>query len=134
LPTQASILSRPRGGADGQPTATQRESEKSAGKYRGNVGGEDCSALQDIREHYASIAFGDDKAFFQLQAADMISSLVRQEMERRVYGRPFDMRRLYEVTCEDIDSSFCTVVSTPMDADFLSGLAKAERLSRSKRR
>jgi hypothetical protein len=86
----------------------------------------------EIKRDYISIGFGDDKSFFQLQAADMLASLVRQEVELQVNQRPFDMRPMYQAACEE-DSSLCSVFTTPMDAAFLSGIAKAERQSKHNR-
>jgi len=80
----------------------------------------------DMRRQFVSIAFADDKHFFQLQAADLIASLVRQEANHVFHGAPFDMRGLYEVLCAD-DSSLAPVEIKMLNGELLSGIARAER-------
>jgi len=51
----------------------------------------------EMRARFPSIGFADDKHFPQLQAADLIASLARQEADRKFHSKPFDMKPLYDL-------------------------------------
>jgi hypothetical protein len=82
----------------------------------------------EMRRTFVSFGIGDDKCFFQLQAADLIASLVRREADRKFYDAPFDMKPLYDLMLAKDDPLLAPVVVMPMDGALLSGAAQAERL------
>jgi hypothetical protein len=82
-----------------------------------------------MRKRFVSIAFGDDKAFFQLQAADLLASLARQESAQRFHSAAFDMKPLYDLMFTD-DSQLTPIASKFMDGTLLSGAARAAREER----
>jgi hypothetical protein len=83
----------------------------------------------EMRKRFVSIAFGDDKAFFQLQAADLLASLARQESAQRFHSAAFDMKPLYDLMFTD-DSQLTPIASKFMDGTLLSGAARAAREER----
>jgi hypothetical protein len=87
----------------------------------------------ELRERFVSIAFADDKYFPQLQAADLIASLARQEADRQFHQKPFDMKPLYDllvVSNPNAPRRLAPVAFKFMDRDLLMGAAKAEREGR----
>ena len=87
----------------------------------------------DLRKRFVSFGIADDKHFFQLQAADLIASLVRREAECQFYGADFDMKPMYEFLCSKDDPLLAPVVVNLMDGNLLAGIALAEREGRQKR-
>jgi hypothetical protein len=45
----------------------------------------------DVRNRFVSIAFADDRFFPQIQAADLLASVARQQAAYQFHGAPFDM-------------------------------------------
>jgi Protein of unknown function (DUF3800) len=80
-----------------------------------------------IRKYFSSISMADDGYYAGLQAADMVSSLIRFDARRQFLGEPYDYPSLYTRLQEDIDQSdrqanvrigFC-------DSTMLAGLSAA---------
>jgi hypothetical protein len=91
--------------------------------------------IPEMRERFTSIAFADDRYFPQLQAADIIASLARQEADRRFHNKPFDMKGMYDLLAEPNPAAMLAPVGFKfMDGDLLSGAARAEREGRSARK
>ncbi len=53
----------------------------------------------------AAISFADDSVVYGLQAADFVSSLIRQEEQRKLKRTAYDYRPLYEALRKDPDKS-----------------------------
>jgi hypothetical protein len=51
---------------------------------------------EDAREKLASISFADDRFLYGLQAADMVSSLMRREADRKFFGTSYDYSPLFD--------------------------------------
>ena len=49
----------------------------------------------DARNKLKGLCFADDEYLFALQAADMISSLIRREADKRFFNTPYDYERLF---------------------------------------
>lgn len=56
--------------------------------------------MPEVRDQMAAISFADDRYLFGLQAADIISSLIRQEAGREFFGQDYEYRPLFEVLKE----------------------------------
>jgi hypothetical protein len=80
-----------------------------------------------MRKNFVSFGIADDKAFFQLQAADLIASLIRREADRKFNNALFDMKPLYDLMVAKDNPLLAPVVPIPMDGALLSGAARAER-------
>lgn len=81
----------------------------------------------EMRKNFVSFGIADDKAFFQLQAADLIASLIRREADRKFNNALFDMKPLYDLMVAKDNPLLAPVVPIPMDGALLSGAARAER-------
>jgi hypothetical protein len=56
--------------------------------------------MPEMRDKMAAISFADDRYLFGLQAADLISSLVRKEAGRDFFGEDFEYRPLFNLLKE----------------------------------
>jgi len=82
----------------------------------------------EMRKRFVSIGFADDKYFPQIQAADLLSSVARQQAGQQFHGAPFDMRKMYQMfSAPSTGSTPAPVVFNFMDGALLAGIAKAER-------
>jgi hypothetical protein len=54
----------------------------------------------DVRRQVSAVTFADDEVFVSLQAADMVSSLIRREAQVHFIGEPYDYKPLYESLCD----------------------------------
>jgi hypothetical protein len=57
------------------------------------------------RKRFTSISFADDDVYPSLQAADMVSSLIRMEARRVFFSENYQYRSLYERLAEDTKSA-----------------------------
>ena len=59
----------------------------------------------ELGSRISAICFVDDLRFFEVQAADMIAGLIRQELERRIANRPdSEINPLYTWVMEGSDA------------------------------
>jgi hypothetical protein len=54
----------------------------------------------DVRRKLAGVAFADDEIFVPLQAADMVSSLIRREVDLHFRADQYDYKPLYDALCD----------------------------------
>lgn len=90
----------------------------------------------ELRKRFVSIGFADDKFFPQIQAADLIASVARQQAEHQFHGTPFDMEKLYEMFATPTyhpGVAPAPVVFNFMGSPLIAGIAKAEREGRKRK-
>ncbi|MBA7576748.1 hypothetical protein ES708_18590 [subsurface metagenome] len=90
-------------------------------------------AMPELRETFVSIGFADDEFFPQLQMADFLSSIVRQEGAYRHDGAAYELRALYEYFFED-HNSVHRAVSAYIDEPLLKGLVQSRKSQGAERR
>lgn len=83
----------------------------------------------DFKNFFVSIAFGDDKYYPHLQAADMMAAIARQKAAQLFHGKPFDLHGLYDVLQSDRDGA-APVYGRFIDSDLLLQCVQAERNAR----
>jgi hypothetical protein len=81
--------------------------------------------LPHLRKTIVSIGFADDKFFEQLQVADFLASIMRQEAEHRFYGRPFALRRMYDIFTEPSINNIGAIAF--LDKTVLAGLIQVRK-------
>ena len=79
----------------------------------------------DVKQRIAALAFADDEVFRGVQAADMVSSLIRRNAALHFHNERFEYADLYKALCAPISEDKLKELSTiHIGTDQLSGMAR----------